>query len=100
MHDWLMRNVSLLAFLLLLGILIFTGMSLVPLFIGLPRYISGAGSSWQLLIGGLAGILVAAMYLLGLLVAYGILLRFLALCDDIAVIRRQQTGTPSSRPTG
>jgi hypothetical protein len=92
MHGWLMRNVSLLAFLLLLATLIFTGISFVPLLIGLPRYISGAASAWPLLIGGL----VAAMYLLGLLIAYGVLLRFLALCDDIAAIRRQQTSTPSS----
>jgi hypothetical protein len=36
------------------------------------------------------------MYLLGIAIAYGILLRFVALCDDVAAIRRQQTGTPSS----
>jgi len=96
MHDWLMRNVSRLAFLLLLGILLFTGMSLVPLLIGLPRYISGAAGTWQLLIGGLGAILIAAMYLLGLLIAYGLLLRFLAFFDDVAAIRRAYTKSSSN----
>jgi hypothetical protein len=62
----------------------------------LASYIGRADSFWQLFVGGLAGISLAAMYLLGLAIAYGLLLRFLALCDDIAAIRRQQTSTPSS----
>lgn len=95
MHRWLMRNVSLLAFLLVLGILAFAGLTLLPLLGRLPRYI-GDASSWQVFVGGGAALLIAVMYLLGLLIAYGLLLRFLALCDDIAAIRRQQTGTPSS----
>ena len=95
MHRWLMRNVSLLAFLLVLGILAFAGLTLLPLLGRLPRYI-GDASSWQVFVGGGAALLIAVMYLLGLLIAYGLLLRLLALCDDIAAIRRQQTGTPSS----
>ena len=95
MHRWLMRNASLLAFLLVLGILAFAGLTLLPLLGRLPRYI-GDASSWQVFVGGGAALLIAVMYLLGLLIAYGLLLRFLALCDDIAAIRRQQTGTPSS----
>lgn len=96
MRRWLMRNVSLLAFLLILAILVFAGLSLVPVLIRIPSYIARADSFWQLFVGGLAGILLAAMYVLGLAIAYGLFLRFLALCDDIAAIRRQQTGTLSS----
>ena len=95
MHNWLMRNLSFLAFVLILGILAFAGLTLLPLLGGLPRYIGNA-NSWQVIVGGGAALLMAAMYLLGIAIAYGILLRFLALCDDIAAIRRQQTGTPSS----
>ena len=89
MHKWLMRNVSLLAFLLILGILVFAGLSLVPVLIRIPSYIGRADSSWQLFVGGSAAILLAAMYLLGIAIAYGLLLRFLALCDDIAAIRAE-----------
>jgi hypothetical protein len=95
MHAWLMRNVSLLAFLLILAILAFAGLLLVPLLGSLPRYIGGANLG-QIFVPGLAGLLIIAMYILGIAIAYGILLRFVALCDDIAAIRRQQTGTPSS----
>lgn len=95
MHRWIMRNVSLLAFLLILAILAFAGLWLVPLLGDLPRYIADAGS-WQLFVGGGAVLLIAVMYLLGIAIAYGILLRFVALGNDIAAIRRQQTGTPSS----
>ena len=70
MHDWLMRNLTLLAFLLILGVVAIAGLALV-------------------LVGGGAGLLFAAMYLLGIAIAYGILLRFVVLCDDIAAIRRQ-----------
>lgn len=96
MHKWLMRNLSLLAFLLIVGILLLAGLTLLPLLIRLPSYIGQATSSWQLFVGGLAVILIAVMYLLGLALVYGLFLRFLALCDDIAAIRRQQTGTPAS----
>lgn len=95
MHNWLMRNVSLLAFLLILGILAFAALTLLPALIGLTRYMRGS-DPWQMFVGGGATLLIGAMYLLGIAIAYGVLLRFLALCDDIAAIRRKQTGTPSS----
>ena len=87
MHSWLVRNVSFLAFLLILGLLTFAGLTLLPALIQLPRYINNA-DAWQVFIGGGAALLIAAMYLLGIAIAYGVLLRFLALCDDIAAIRR------------
>ena len=96
MHNWLMRNLTLLAFLLILGVVAIAGLALVPALIAVFRAIGGGASLWQVLVGGGAGLLFAAMYLLGIAIAYGILLRFVALCDDIATIRRHQTGTPSS----
>jgi hypothetical protein len=96
MHNWLMRNLTLLAFLLILGVLAIAGLALVPALFAVLRAIDGGTNLWQVLMGGGAGLLFAAMYLLGIAIAYGILLRFVALCDDVAAIRRQQTGTPSS----
>ena len=96
MHNWLMRNLTLLAFLLILGVVAIAGLALVPALVAVFRAMDGGASLWQVLVGGGAGLLFAAMYLLGIAIAYGILLRFVALCDDIAAIRRQQTGTPSS----
>jgi hypothetical protein len=96
MHNWLMRNLTLLAFLLMLGVVAIAGLALVPALIAVVRAVGGGASLWQVLVGGGAGLLFAAMYLLGIAIAYGILLRFVALCDDVAAIRRQQTGTPSS----
>ena len=96
MHKWLMRKVTLLAFLLMLGILIVAVLVLVPVLAGVYQGIAGGASLWQLLLGGGAGLLMAVMYFLGIVVSYGLLLRFVALGDDIAAIRRQQTGTSSS----
>ncbi len=96
MHNWLMRNLTLLAFLLMLGVIAIAGLALVPALIAVFRAVGGGANLWQVLVGGGAGLLFAAMYLLGIAIAYGILLRFVALCDDVAAIRRQQTGTPSS----
>ena len=96
MHNWLTRNLTLLAFLLILGVLAIAGLALVPALFAVLRALDGGANLWQVLMGGGAGLLFAAMYLLGIAIAYGILLRFVALCDDIAAIRRQQTGTPSS----
>ena len=70
--------------------------SLSPKIVAVFRAMDGGASLWQVLVGGGAGLSLAAMYLLGIAIAYGILLRFVALCDDVAAIRRQQTGTPSS----
>jgi hypothetical protein len=91
-----MRNLTLLAFLLMLGILAFAALILVPVLGGVYTAVASGASLWQLLVGGGAGLLLAAMYLLGIVISYGILLRFVALCDDIGAIRRHQTGTPSS----
>ena len=96
MHNWLIRNLTLLAFLLILGVVVIAGLALVPALVAVFRAMGTGANLWQVLVGGGAGLLFAAMYLLGLAIAYGILLRFVALCDDIAAIRRQQTGTPSS----
>ena len=96
MHKWLMRNLTRLAFLLMLGILAFAALLLVPVLGGVYSAVASGASLWQLLLGGGAGLVLAAMYLLGILISYGVLLRFVALGDDMAAIRRQQTGTPSS----
>ena len=96
MHNWLMRNLTLLAFLLILGVVVIAGLALVPALVAIFKAMGGGASLWQVLVGGGAGLLLAAMYLLAIAIAYGILLRFVALCDDVAAIRRQQTGTPSS----
>ena len=96
MRKWLMRNVTLLAFLLILGILVVAVLVLVPVLAGVYQAMAGGTSLWQLLLGGGAGLLMAVMYFLGIVISYGLLLRFVALGDDIAAIRRQQTGTPSS----
>ena len=95
MHNWLMRNASMLALLLILGLLALAGLMLLSRLGSLLRLIDRA-SFWEIFVGGGATLLIAAMYLLGIALAYALLLRFLALCDDIAAIRRQQTGTPSS----
>jgi uncharacterized membrane protein YjgN (DUF898 family) len=91
-----MRNLTLLAFLLILGVVAIAGLALVPALVSIFKAMAGGAELWQVLVGEGAGLLFAAMYLLGIAIAYGILLRFVALCDDIAAIRRQQTGTPSS----
>ena len=96
MHNWLMRNLTLLAFLLILGVVVIAGLALVPALVAIFKTMGGAANLWQVLVGGGAALLFAAMYFLGIAIAYGILLRFVALCDDVAAIRRQQTGTPSS----
>ncbi len=95
MHNWLMRNLSLLAFLLILASLAYAALALVPL-LRLLWATSGPFRFGQVLWGGLAGLLVTAAYILAIAVVYGLFLRFLALCDDIAAIRRQQTGEPAS----
>jgi hypothetical protein len=91
MHNWLRRNVSLLAFLLLLGFLGYAALLYVPL---LGRILADPGSAdlWQLSMVGSVGL----MYLLGLVVAYGLLLRFLAFFDDVAAIRRAYTKSSSN----
>ena len=95
MHTWLMRNLTLLAFLLMLGILGFALLVLVPVLAGVYSAVASGASLWQVVVGRRRGTLLAVMYF-SAFISYGILLRFVALCDDVAAIRRQQTGTPSS----
>ena len=96
MHKWLMRNLARLALLLILGVLAIVALVLVPVVGSIYQAVAGGASLWQLLLGGGAGLLMAVMYFLGIVISYGILLRFVALGDDVAAMRRQQTGTPSS----
>ncbi len=56
--------------------------------------LSNVGRLGVALVAG--GFLSAAILLVATAVAYGLLVRFLALCDDIAAMRKVQTGTPSS----
>ena len=96
MHTWLMRNLTLLAFLLMLGVVAIAGLALVP---ALARRRQGRSWRGQPLAGGggrRRGTVACRDVSSRHCIAYGILLRFVALCDDIAAIRRQQTGTPSS----
>jgi hypothetical protein len=93
MVDAQSRNVSLLALLLVVGVLVVAGLNLLQWLARLPHYMD-RGGMWNVFVGGSAGLLIQVMYLLVIAVAYGVLLRFLALCDDIAAIRGQQTGTP------
>ncbi|WP_162916625.1 hypothetical protein [Dongia deserti] len=82
-----MRNISLLAFLLVLVVLGGALLSLIAILGSLERL------GIALVLGELFGL---AILLIATAVGYALLLRFLALCDDIAVIRKAQTGTPSS----
>ncbi len=95
MHNWLMRNLSLLAFLLIMASLVYVGLGLVPMLRVLST-IDSPVSFGQALWVGSAGLLLILMYILAIAIVYGLFLRFLALCDDIAAIRRQQTGKPAS----
>ena len=80
--DWIVRNLSLLAFLLALVAAVGAVLRLRVVF-ALPELL-------------LSELFVCALTLVGIAVSYGILLRFLALCDDITALRKTQTGTPSS----
>jgi len=95
MHNWLVRNLSLLGFLMILAFLAYAGLALVPL-LRVFTAMDGPVSFGQLWWGGSVGLLIAVVYILAVAIAYGLFLRFLALCDDIAAIRRHQTGKPAS----
>lgn len=94
--DWLLRNLSLLAFLIVLGMGALAVLVGVPILLRvIPRVFSSSLDGWSI-IAGLGGLLYVVILALGVLVAYGLVVRFLALCDDIAAIRRTQTGTRSA----
>ena len=95
MHSWLMRNLSFLAFLLMLVVLAYAALTLVFVLPGLLNT-GGRFSFEEILWVGLPSLLMIGVYVLAIAIVYGLFLRFLALCDDIAAIRRQQTGKPAS----
>jgi len=85
--DWIVRNISFLAFFLVLAA--FAGIAL-----RLLAMLSAVGRLGLMpLIGEL---IAAAIGVIAIAVGYGILVRFLGLCDDMAAIRRTQTGTRAS----
>ena len=94
--TWLLRNLSLLAFLLVLAFLVLAALSLLPLLGNIPRLVTMEYGAWPVIAGTLGGLLFVAIWLLSIAVGYGLLVRFLGLCDDIAAIRRTQTGTRAS----
>ena len=85
--EWIVRNISFLAFFLILASVVAIVLPLVGEF----RNLGHVDSS--LLVGGIISV---AISLTGIAIAYGLLLRFLTLCDDVAAIRKARTGTPSS----
>jgi hypothetical protein len=85
--DWIVRNLSLLAFLLVLVVLAGVALKVITVLSNVGRL------GVSLVVGELLSV---AILLVMTAVAYGLLVRFLALCDDIAAVRKVQTGTPSS----
>ena len=85
--DWIVRNLSLLAFLLVLVVLAGAVLKVIVI-------LGNAGRLGVTLVAG--ELFSVAILLTAVAVAYGLLLRFLALCDDVAAVRKAQTGTPSS----
>lgn len=94
--TWLLRNLSLLAFLLVLAILVLAALTLLPLLGNIPRFLTMEYGAWPVIASVLGGVLFFAIWLLSIAVGYGLVVRFLGLCDDIAAIRRTQTGTPAA----
>ncbi len=92
--DWLIRNLSLLAFLLIVAVLALGGLTAWPMLRLLPMLLQAPTE--QVILGAIASLLVVGLWLLAVLVGYGLLVRFLGLCDDMAAIRRAQTGTRSA----
>jgi hypothetical protein len=96
MMTWLLRNLSLLAFLLVLAILVLSALSLLPLLGNISRFATMQYGAWPIIVSVLGGFLFFAIWLLSVAVGYGLVVRFLGLCDDMAAIRRTQTGTRAS----
>ena len=85
--DWIVRNTSFLAFFL---VLVAVAGELLRLLFVLGSVGSSSPSTF---LGELMGV---ALSFVAIAVGYGLLVRFLGLCDDIAALRRAQTGNPSS----
>jgi hypothetical protein len=92
--DWLIRNLSFLAFLLVVAVLALGGLTAWPMLRLVPMLLQAPTE--QVVMGAIASLLIVGLWLLAMFVGYGLLVRFLGLCDDIAAIRRAQTGTWAS----
>lgn len=85
--NWLIPNLPRIATWIMIGIAIMAAMTAVALLPSLPEILARAEFTPWTLIAGLAVMVVPAVYVLGALLVYGVVLRFLALCDDVAAIR-------------
>ena len=84
--DWVLRNVSLLAFVLVLATLAGEFFKIFLVF----------GRARMLDITLMIGTAISVAFTVTLIaIGYGVLLRFLQLCDDVAALRDSRTGTPS-----
>lgn len=81
--NGILENLSLLAFVL----------TLVAAIGAILRFVAVVLRDSSYLFGEL---LACAITLVGIAVGYGLLLRFLGLCEDIAAIRRARTGAQSA----
>lgn len=84
--GWVLRNISLLAFILVLATLAGELYKIVLVF-GRLRMVDPV-----LMIGAVISV---AFTVTLIAIGYGVLLRFLVLCDDIAAMRNARNGTPS-----
>lgn len=88
--KWLLGNLPLLAFVIAIAAALATLLSILPVFGLIARHstVDTWAATWTLV--------WVALKLAAIGVAYGIFLRLLALCDDVAALRRAKTGTPSA----
>lgn len=85
--DWVLRNISLLAFALVLATL---AGELFKIFFVFGRAARMLDTTLMI------GTVISVVFTVTLIaIGYGVLLRFLQLCDDVAALRDSRTGTPS-----
>ena len=84
--DWVLRNISLLAFALVLATLAGELFKIFFVF-GRARMLDTT-----LMIGTVISVVFTVTLIA---IGYGVLLRFLQLCDDVAALRDSRTGTPT-----
>lgn len=99
--NWLISNLPRIATWIMIGLAIMVAITLVGLIpvapSVLPRIFSGAEFSPRMLLVGAYAIAYPAVLALVALLVYGLVLRFLALCDDVAAIRHAVTKS-AARP--
>jgi hypothetical protein len=81
--NGILENLSLLAFVLVLVAAVGAVLRVISIALRNPSYLFGE-------------LVACAIALVAIAVGYGLLLRFLGLCDDIAALRKARTGTASS----